>query len=87
MKIFLTASPEKRAERRCKELSEKGIESSYDEVLADIIKRDYNDSHRAVAPLKPAEDSVILDTSDIDLQASIRLVIDTIKRIIAEKNI
>ena len=87
MKIFLTASPEKRAERRCKELSEKGIASSYDEVLADIIKRDYNDSHRAVAPLKPAEDSVILDTSDIDLQASIRLVIDTIKRIIAEKNI
>lgn len=87
VKIFLTASPEKRAERRCKELSEKGIASSYDEVLADIIKRDYNDSHRAVAPLKPAEDSVILDTSDIDLQASIRLVIDTIKRIIAEKNL
>lgn len=87
VKIFLTASPEKRAQRRCKELTEKGIEANYDEVLADIIKRDYNDSHREIAPLKPAEDSILIDTSDIGLEESINLVIDTIKRVIAEKGL
>lgn len=86
VKIFLTATPEKRAERRCKELTEKGVEVSYDDVLSDIIKRDYNDSHREIAPLKPAEDSIIIDTSEIDLENSIKLVIDTIRKTVAEKN-
>lgn len=79
VKIFLTASPECRAERRYKELCQKGVEVNYDDVLNDIVKRDYNDSHRAVAPLKPAEDSVYLDTSELDLQQSIDAVINIIK--------
>lgn len=87
VKIFLTASPECRADRRFKELQEKGIEANYEEVLADIIKRDYNDSHRAVAPLKPAEDSILLDTSGNELPDSIKLVKDTIKKVIEEKGL
>lgn len=79
VKIFLTASPECRADRRYKELCQKGVEVNYDDVLSDIVKRDYNDSHRAVAPLKPAEDSVYLDTSELDLQQSIDAVINIIK--------
>ncbi len=79
VKIFLTASPECRADRRYKELCQKGVEVNYDDVLSDIEKRDYNDSHRAVAPLKPAEDSVYLDTSELDLQQSIDAVINIIK--------
>ena len=78
VKIFLTASPECRANRRYKELCEKGIEASYDEVLTDIVKRDYDDSHRKIAPLKPAEDSVTVDTSDIGLEESIEKVISVI---------
>lgn len=78
VKIFLTASPECRANRRYKELCEKGIEASYDGVLTDIVKRDYDDSHRKIAPLKPAEDSVTVDTSDIGLEESIEKVISVI---------
>lgn len=79
VKIFLTASPEARAERRYKELIEKGMEASYDDVLKDMIKRDYDDSHRAIAPLKQADDAILCDTSEIDLQQSIELIIRTIK--------
>ena len=59
VKIFLTADPKIRAERRYKELIEKGKQVTFDEVLADMLERDYNDSHREIAPLKPAKDSVI----------------------------
>ncbi len=79
VKIFLTASPEARAQRRYKELIEKGMDASYEEVLADMIKRDYDDSHRAIAPLKQADDAILCDTSEIDLQQSIDLIINTIK--------
>lgn len=79
VKIFLTASPEKRAERRCKELVEKGIDTTFEEVLKDVQERDYNDSHREIAPLKATEESIIVDTSDIDLQQSIDLIIKTIQ--------
>ncbi len=79
VKIFLTASPEARAERRFKELQEKGMDTPYDEVLADMIKRDYDDSHRAIAPLKQADDAILCDTSSIGLEESIQLIIDTIK--------
>ena len=79
VKIFLTASPEARAQRRYKELQEKGMEASYEDVLADMIKRDYDDSHRAIAPLKQADDAILCDTSDINLQQSIDLIINTIK--------
>ena len=78
VKIFLTASPEARAQRRYKELIEKGMEASYDDVLADMIKRDYDDSHRAIAPLKQADDAVLCDTSELTLEESVKLVIDTI---------
>ncbi len=79
VKIFLTASPEARAKRRYKELIEKGMVASYEDVLADMIKRDYDDSHRAIAPLKQADDAILCDTSEIDLQQSIDLIIRTIK--------
>ena len=79
IKIFLTASAAVRAERRYKELIEKGEQVTYDEVLKDIEKRDYNDSHREIAPLKPAEDSVYVDTSDKALDESVALLIGIIK--------
>lgn len=79
VKIFLFASPECRAERRYKELVEKGENVTYDEVLEDVNKRDYQDSHREIAPLKPSEDSIMLDTSKLNLDESIELVIKTIK--------
>ncbi len=79
VKIFLTASPEARAERRYKELVEKGMEVELSDVLADMIKRDYDDSHRAIAPLKQAEDAILCDTSELTLEESINLVINTIK--------
>lgn len=79
VKIFLTASPQARAQRRYKELIEKGMDVKYDDVLADMIKRDYDDSHRAIAPLKQADDAILADTSDIDLQQSIELIISIIK--------
>ncbi len=79
VKIFLTASPEARAMRRFKELQEKGAQDAYEAVLSDLKQRDYNDSHRAVAPLKPAEDSVLVDTTDLSLEASVQKVIGVIK--------
>ena len=74
IKIFLTATPEIRAERRYKELIEKGMDVKYDDILADVIKRDYNDSHREIAPLKPAPDSVIADTSELTFDESVQLL-------------
>ena len=71
IKIFLTASPESRAKRRFAELQEKGDPATYDEVLSDMIKRDYDDSHRAIAPLKQAEDAIPVDTSDDTLEESV----------------
>lgn len=78
-KIFLFASPECRAERRYKELIEKGETVSYEEVLADVNQRDYQDSHREIAPLKPTEESIMADTSSLTLEESIELIINTIK--------
>ena len=79
VKIFLTASPEERATRRYKELIEKGTEVKYEDVLAELIERDYNDSHREIAPLKPAEDGVILDTTGLSLEESVNEIIRIIK--------
>lgn len=78
-KIFLFASPECRADRRYKELMEKGEDVTYEDVLADVNQRDYQDSHREIAPLKPTEESVMADTSELDLQQSIELIIRIIK--------
>ena len=79
VKIFLTASPEARAQRRYKELIEKGMDVTFDDVLADMKQRDYNDSHRAIAPLKPADDAILLDTSGNTLEQSVELVTRTIR--------
>ena len=65
LKIYLTASPEARAQRRCDELSAKGTPQPYDQVLREIIDRDYRDTHREASPLRPAEDAVTVDTSDM----------------------
>ena len=78
VKIFLTATAEARAERRARELAEKGQPADLATVLADIRQRDYQDSHRAVAPLKQAEDAILVDTSDIGLQESFDLLKRTI---------
>lgn len=79
VKIFLFASPECRAERRYKELIEKGESVSFDDVLKDVNQRDYQDSHREIAPLKPSDDSIMADTSELTLQESIDLIVNTIK--------
>lgn len=79
VKIFLFASPECRAERRYKELIEKGENVNYDDVLKDVNQRDYQDSHREIAPLKPSEDSIMADTSKLTLPESIDLIVNTIK--------
>lgn len=71
VKIFLTASPEARAERRYKELIEKGEAVTFDEVLTDMKKRDYDDAHRAASPLRKAEDAIEVDTGDLTLEQSI----------------
>ena len=71
VKIFLTASAESRAKRRFDELQQKGDPATYEEVLADMIKRDYDDSHRAIAPLKQAEDAIPVDTSGETLEQSV----------------
>ena len=78
VKIFLTASSEARAQRRLKELLDKGAVADYETVLADIRQRDERDTHRAVAPLKQAEDAVVLDTSHIDFEASYALLKQTV---------
>ena len=79
VKIFLTATPQERARRRHRELLEKGAQVSYGEVLADLQKRDYDDSHRAIAPLKPAPDAVVVNTTTLNLQQSIQLVLGIIR--------
>lgn len=81
VKIFLTASPESRATRRYAELQEKGDPATYDEVLADMIKRDYDDSHREVSPLRQAEDAVLVDTSGETLEQSVA----RLKAVVAEQ--
>lgn len=79
VKIFLTASPEARAGRRYKELIEKGMDVRFEDILDDVNKRDYNDTHRETAPLKPAEDSVTVDTTELDFEQSVDKIISVIK--------
>ena len=79
VKIFLTALPEIRARRRYDELCAKGVDTTFEAVLDDLNKRDYNDSHRATAPLKQADDAVLADTSGLDFEQSCELVCSIIK--------
>lgn len=80
VKIFLSASPEVRARRRWLELQEKGTPDTYEAVLADLIARDERDSNRAIAPLRPADDAVLLDTSGMTLQESIDAILKLIRK-------
>ncbi len=81
VKIFLTASPEVRAERRLKQQKEMGIIEDYDKILDDIKKRDYNDSHREIAPLKQAPDAIKIDSSKVDFDE----VKNICKKLISER--
>ena len=74
LKIYLTASAEERARRRHVELIEKGENVSFEEVLADVNQRDYNDMNREIAPLKQADDAVLCDTTEVDLQGAIDML-------------
>ena len=84
VKIFLTASPEARATRRWKEYQAKGMPNTYEEVLADVKQRDYQDTHRAAAPLKQAEDAVLLDTTELGLEESLKALISLVKGRLAQ---
>jgi cytidylate kinase len=81
VKVFLTASTEERAKRRYLQLLHSGIKADYDEVLEDLKQRDYNDTHRTIAPLKPAPDAVVMDTTGQTLEQSVEQLI----RLIQEK--
>lgn len=86
VKIFLTASAEERANRRFRELQEKGDPSSYDDVLRDIRQRDYNDVHRDIAPLKKAEDAVEVDSTSLTLDQTVEEILRIIRKRLAERN-
>lgn len=79
-KIFLTTSAEIRAKRRYDEMIEKGMQVDFETVLKDLKQRDYNDSHRAIAPLKPAEDSQVVDTGKLNLQESLDLLLRCVQK-------
>lgn len=79
IKLFLTASPEARADRRYKELVEKGQTVDYDNILKEIIERDYQDSHREIAPLKQADDAVLVDSTNMNLPETIAYMLNIIK--------
>ncbi len=79
VKFFMTASPEVRAQRRYKELREKGADVSYEEVEANIRKRDYIDSHREVSPLVQAADAIVIDNGDMTIEEEVELMVREIK--------
>ena len=79
VKIYLTAAAEARAQRRCAELRQKGIDVSFDEVLRDVQERDYNDTHRAISPLKQADDARVLDTTCLNLGESLDVLVRLIQ--------
>lgn len=81
VKIFLTATPEVRAKRRCDELTGKGQKADYARILKELQQRDYQDTHRAVAPLKQAGDAVKVDTTEMDIDG----VVAELKRVVGEK--
>jgi len=79
IKVFLTATVEERARRRHLELEQRGTPQPFEDVLKDIQQRDYNDSHRATAPLKQADDAVLLDTTELNFEESERAMLEIIK--------
>lgn len=81
LKIFVTASPEVRAQRRYDELMEKGMEADYNEILENVKRRDYIDSHRDVSPLRKADDAIELDNSNISIEEQKQWLINQYKRV------
>ena len=86
VKLFVTASPEVRAQRRVRELLERGMPAHYEDVLSDIRARDARDSSREVAPLHPAPDAIILDTSELDREAAVAEAVRLVEARLAETN-
>jgi len=84
-KLFVTAQPETRAQRRHLEHAGRGDELSYENVLADIRRRDERDSGRAVAPLKPAEDAILLDTTELGIEAAFQTALDLVESVLNER--
>ncbi len=80
VKIFLTASAEVRARRRFDELTAKGTKTTFEKVLKDVEQRDYQDSHRAIAPLKQAKDAVVLDTTELDIDGVVAAMKDIVSK-------
>ena len=80
VKFFMTASPEVRAQRRYRELQNKGVEVSYEEVEANVRKRDYIDSHREVSPLVQAEDAIVIDNGDMTIAEEVEQMVREIRR-------
>ena len=80
VKVFLTASPEARAQRRCAELSARGMPQDYAAVLAEIVERDRRDTTRTAAPLRQAEDALLVDTTHLDLEESFHALLETVKK-------
>ena len=79
VKVFLTASAEERARRRCLEMEQKGTPVDYEQTLREIRQRDEQDMNRETAPLKPAEDSVLLDTSDLDFEGAVQRLLEIVR--------
>jgi len=79
-KFFLTASPQVRAKRRTDELRAKGIDTTFEETLADVIERDERDSGRAVAPLRPAADAILVDCSAMTIEEVVRTMADHVEK-------
>ena len=79
LKVFLTASPEERARRRVAQLEKAGQQADYASILRDIQQRDYHDSHRETAPLRPAEDAVLLDNSSYTFEESVRRLVALVR--------
>ncbi len=80
VKVYLTASAEERAKRRQNQLQQKGIDASFDQLLADIIARDHRDMNRDVAPLKPADDAIVLDSTRLSIQEVFSRVVDVMRQ-------
>jgi cytidylate kinase len=87
VKLFVTATPEVRAQRRVRELMSRGMPAHYDDVLIDIRARDERDSGRDVAPLKQASDAILLDTSELDVDAAVTAAIQLVEyRLVGSRN-
>ena len=79
VKVFLTASPEARARRRCLELEQRGTPEPFDQVLSEIQQRDWDDSHRETAPLRRAEDAVVVDTTELNFEESLAALLTVVR--------